>query len=148
MLLKLSPIQRRRFENFRRNRRGYWSLWLFVILFLLSMGAELIANDKPLVISYQDELYFPVAQSIPEETFGGFLPSETNYRDSYIEEEINSNGWMLWPPIRFSYDTVNYDLEEPSPAPPLRKTGWVPTTRPGMWRPGSSTVSGYRCCLA
>ncbi|MFC4260486.1 ABC transporter permease [Marinobacter lacisalsi] len=124
--MTLSPIQRRRFENFRRNRRGYWSLWLFLILFLLSMGAELIANDRPLMISYQDQLYFPVVQSIPEETFGGFLPSEANYRDSFIAEEINSNGWMLWPPIRFSYETVNYDLDEPSPAPPSAEN-WLGT---------------------
>lgn len=124
--MSLSPIQRRRFENFCRNRRGYWSLWLFIILFGLSLCAELIANDKPLVISYQGELYVPLVQSIPEETFGGFLPTETNYRDSFIKEEITDNGWMLWPPIRFSYDTVHYDLDQPSPAPPSAEN-WLGT---------------------
>jgi len=82
----LSPIQQRRLQNFRNNRRGFWSLWLFLILFGLSLGAELIANDKPLVVSYQGDLYFPVVQSIPEETFGGFLPTESDYRDSFISD--------------------------------------------------------------
>ncbi|MFL1405221.1 ABC transporter permease [Marinobacter sp. M1N3S26] len=116
--MTLSPIQRRRFENFRRNRRGYWSLWLFLILFAVSLCAELIANDKPLLVSYEGELYLPMIEKIPEETFGGFLPTETDYRDDFILEEINSKGWILWPPIRFSYDTVNYNLDQPSPAPP------------------------------
>ncbi|WP_328190000.1 ABC transporter permease [Marinobacter sp. OP 3.4] len=116
--MTLSPIQRRRFENFRRNRRGYWSLWLFLILFAVSLCAELIANDKPLLVSYEGELYLPLIENVPEETFGGFLPTETDYRDDFIQEEINSKGWILWPPIRFSYDTVNYNLDQPSPAPP------------------------------
>ncbi len=117
-MMTLSPIQRRRFENFRRNRRGYWSLWLFLILFAVSLCAELIANDKPLLVSYEGELYLPLIENVPEETFGGFLPTETDYRDDFIQEEINSKGWILWPPIRFSYDTVNYNLDQPSPAPP------------------------------
>ncbi|MFW5825888.1 MAG: ABC transporter permease, partial [Marinobacter sp.] len=124
--MELSPIQQRRLANFRRNRRGYWSLWIFLALFGLSLCAELIANDRPLAVSYKGELYFPVVQSIPEETFGGFLPSETDYRDSFIREEISANGWMLWPPIRFSYDTVNYDLDEPSPSPPSLEN-WLGT---------------------
>ncbi len=122
----LTPIQRRRLTNFRRNRRGYWSLWLFLILFGLSLVAELIANDNPIVLSYQGELYFPLVQSIPEETFGGFLPSEADYRDPFIREEITSNGWMFWPPVRFSYDTINYGLEVPSPAPPSTEN-WLGT---------------------
>jgi len=126
----LSPIQRRRLRNFRANRRGYWSLWLFLALFGLSLLAEVIANDAPLVVSYKGELYFPVVQSIPEETFGGFLPTEADYRDPFISEEIEANGWMLWPPIRFSYDTINYDLEVPSPAPPS-KDNWLGTDDQG-----------------
>ena len=129
-VIDLSPIQQRRLRNFRRNRRGFWSLWLFLLLFGLSLGAELIANDKPLVVSYQDELYFPVVQSIPEETFGGFLPTEADYRDSFITDEIQANGWMLWPPIRFSYDTINYDLDVPSPAPPSAEN-WIGTDDQG-----------------
>jgi len=129
-LLDLSPIQQRRLRNFRNNRRGYWSLWLFLILFGLSLCAELIANDKPLVVSYQDEIYFPVVETIPEETFGGFLPTEADYRDSFIAGEIQANGWMLWPPIRFSYDTINYDLDVPSPAPPSAEN-WLGTDDQG-----------------
>ncbi|SFR46184.1 microcin C transport system permease protein [Marinobacter daqiaonensis] len=122
----LSPIQRRRLANFRSNRRGFWSLWIFLLLFGLSLIAELIANDRPLVLSYKGDLYFPVVQTIPEETFGGFLPSETDYREEFIQEEIESHGWVLWPPIRFSYDTVNYHLDQPSPAPPSAEN-WLGT---------------------
>lgn len=129
-LINLSPIQQRRLRNFRRNRRGYWSLWIFLALFGLSLVAELIANDSPLVVSYNDELYFPVFESIPEETFGGFLPTEADYRDPFIRDEINANGWMLWPPIPFHYDTINYGLDVPSPAPPSAEN-WLGTDDQG-----------------
>ncbi|MDX1597526.1 MAG: ABC transporter permease [Marinobacter sp.] len=129
-MASLSPIQKRRLRNFRNNRRGFWSLWLFLALFGLSLVAELIANDAPLMVSYEGDLYFPVVESVPEETFGGFLPSEADYRDSFIAEEIKANGWMLWPPIRFSYDTINYDLDVPSPAPPSAEN-WLGTDDQG-----------------
>ncbi|MDY6799026.1 MAG: ABC transporter permease [Pseudomonadota bacterium] len=128
--ITLSPIQQRRLQSFRSNRRGYWSMWIFLVLFGLSLCAELIANDRPLVISYQGELLFPVLQEIPEERFGGFLPTEADYRDPFIREEIEANGWMLWPPIPFSYDTINYDLEIPSPAPPSAEN-WLGTDDQG-----------------
>lgn len=130
MRITLSPIQRRRLQNFRANRRGYWSLWLFLILFGLSLMAELIANDSPLVISYQGELYFPIVQPISDETFGGFLPTEADYRDPFIASEINDNGWILWPPIPFSYNTINYNLNVPSPAPPSA-VNWLGTDDQG-----------------
>lgn len=126
----LSPIQQRRLRNFKANRRGYWSLWLFLLLFGLSLIAEVIANDSPLIVSYKDDLYFPVVQSVTEETFGGFLPTEADYRDPFIAEEISANGWMLWPPIHFSYDTINYDLDVPSPAPPS-SVNWLGTDDQG-----------------
>ncbi|RMJ06230.1 Inner membrane ABC transporter permease protein YejE [Marinobacter litoralis] len=129
-MIKLSPIQQRRLRNFRNNRRGFWSLWLFLLIFGLSLGAELIANDKPLLVSYNGDWYFPVAQTIPEETFGGFLPTEADYRDSFIADEINANGWMIWPPIPFSYNTINYDLDVPSPAPPSA-VNWLGTDDQG-----------------
>ena len=126
----LTPIQQRRLRNFRKNRRGFWSLWIFLALFGLSLAAELIANDSPLIVSYKGDLYFPVIQSVPEETFGGFLPTEADYRDPFISDEISANGWMVWPPIRFSYNTINYDLEVPSPAPPSAEN-WLGTDDQG-----------------
>jgi len=115
--LWLSPLNRRRWRNFKANRRGYWSLWIFLVLFGLSLGAEFIANDRPIVISYKGETLWPVFHDYPEEKFGGFLAT-TDYRDPFIQEEILNNGWMLWPPIRYSYRTVNNELPEPAPAHP------------------------------
>ncbi len=116
--LRITPLTRRRLAGFRANRRGFWSLWLFLILFVLSLCAELIANDRPLVVSYRDELYFPVFVDYPETTFGGDFATYANYRDPYIAENIEAEGWMLWPPIRYDYQTINYDLPVPAPAPP------------------------------
>lgn len=128
--MTLTPIQKRRLGNFRKNRRGFWSLWIFLLLFGLSLVAELFSNDKPLVLSYQDEIFFPMLESIPEERFGGFLPTEADYRDPFIRDEIEANGWIIWPPIRFYYDTINYDLDEPSPAPPSSEN-WLGTDDQG-----------------
>jgi microcin C transport system permease protein len=113
----LSPLNRRRWQNFRANRRGYWSLWIFLGLFVASLFAEFLVNDKPIVISYKGEILFPVFNNYPESKFGGFLAT-TDYRDPYIQEEIRANGWMVWPPIRYSYRTVNNELAEPAPARP------------------------------
>ena len=113
----LSPLNQRRWQNFKSNRRGYWSLWIFGILFVLSLGAEFIANDKPVLASYKGELLFPVVVTYPEEKFGGFL-AVTDYRDPFIQDEIKANGWMIWPPIRYSYNTVNNDIPEAAPARP------------------------------
>ncbi|MGE0700555.1 MAG: ABC transporter permease [Hyphomicrobiaceae bacterium] len=106
--LSLSPINQRRWESFKSNRRGYWSLWLFLALFLLSLFAEVIANDKPLVVHYKGETLFPVLVDYPESRFGGFL-AVTDYKDPVILEEIEGNGWMLWPPIRHSASSINKD---------------------------------------
>ena len=113
----LSPLNQRRWENFKANRRGYWSLWIFLVLFVLSMFAEFIANDKPVIASYKGEILFPVLVDYPEEKFGGFL-AITDYRDPVISEEIEANGWLIWPPIRYSYRTVNNDIPEAAPAKP------------------------------
>lgn len=113
----LSPINQRRWQNFKANRRGYWSLWLFLVLFILSLFAEFLANDKPVLVSYRGEILFPVLVDYPEEMFGGFL-AVTDYRDPVIREEIEANGWMIWPPIRYSYRTVNSEIPEAAPAKP------------------------------
>ncbi|MGQ0671990.1 MAG: ABC transporter permease [Hyphomicrobium sp.] len=104
----LTPINRRRWQNFKSNRRGYWSLVVFLTLFVISLFAEFLANDRPLVVRYKGETLFPVLVNYPEEKFGGFL-ALTDYRDPAILDEIESNGWMLWPPVRYSYDTINKD---------------------------------------
>jgi len=129
-MVTLSPIQQRRLRNFRNNRRGFWSLWIFLALFGLSLIAEVIANDVPLVAYYKGDVYFPIVESVPEERFGGFLPTEADYRDSFIADEIEANGWMIWPPIRFSYNTTNYNLDVPSPAPPSAEN-WIGTDDQG-----------------
>jgi microcin C transport system permease protein len=114
---KLTPINHRRLQNFRANKRGLWSFWIFSVLFILALFAEVIANDKPIIAVYKGEVLFPVMVDYPEEKFGGFL-ARTDYRDPVIENEIKAHGWMLWPPIRFSYNTINLDLPRPAPAPP------------------------------
>lgn len=118
----LSPINQRRLKVFNANRRGVWSLWIFLVLFILTMFAELIANDRPLVVSYKGETLFPVVVTYPESKFGGFL-AETVYRDPFIADEINANGWMLWPPIRYSYGTVDESLSGAAPSKP----SWLQT---------------------
>ncbi len=106
--LGLTPLNRRRWENFKANRRGYWSLILFLVLFVLSMFAEFLANDRPILVRYKGELLAPVLFDYPESKFGGFLPV-TDYRDPVVLEEIEANGWLLWPPIRYSFNTINKD---------------------------------------
>ncbi len=113
-----NPIVERRWRNFKANRRGWYSLWIFLALFVLSLCAEFLANDKPLLLSYKGGLYYPVFAAYPETTFGGEFPTEADYRDPFVRELVEENGWMLWPPIRFSYDTINWDLDRPSPSPP------------------------------
>ena len=123
----LSPLNRRRFARFRANRRGWWSLHIFLVLFVLSLGAEFISNDKPLLVSYQGELYTPVFKRYAETEFGGEFPIEADYRSPYVQELIEqADGWMLWPPIPYSYETINYDLQVPAPAPPSAEN-WLGT---------------------
>jgi microcin C transport system permease protein len=113
----LSPLNIRRWESFKANRRGYWSLWIFLVLFVLSLFAEFIANDKPVLASYKGEILVPVLVDYPEEKFGGFY-AVTDYRDPTISDEIEANGWLIWPPIRYSYNTVNNDIPAAAPAKP------------------------------
>ncbi|MEZ5510890.1 MAG: ABC transporter permease [Gammaproteobacteria bacterium] len=128
--MRLSPINQRRFQRFRAHKRGWYSLWIFLALFIFSLGAELVANDKPLLIKHAGQFYFPVLFNYSEQTFGGELPTEADYRDSYVIELIESDGWLVYPPIRFSYNTINYDLPSPAPSPP-DATNWLGTDDQG-----------------
>jgi microcin C transport system permease protein len=127
---RLTPLTWRRLHNFRANRRGYWSLWIFLVLFIVSLFAELIANDRPLVVRYEGRSYFPVFVTYPETAFGGTFPTEADYRDPAVARLIREEGWMIWPPIRYRYDTVNYNLPVPAPAPPSRDD-WLGTDDQG-----------------
>src|SRR5687767_2277617 len=124
--MPLSPLAKRRLAVFRASRRGYWSLWIFLVLFGLSLCAELIANDRPLLVRYDGRWHVPVLVSYPETAFGGALPTAAEYRDPAVRRLIDAKGWMLWPPVRYSYDTINYALPVPAPAPPSREN-WLGT---------------------
>lgn len=118
MTILKSPITQRRIAQFKANRRGFWSLWIFLFLFFFALSAEFIANDKPLIVKFEDGYYFPVFNAYPETFWGGDFETETDYRDPYVQELIDAKGWALWPPIRFSYNTINYELTSPAPSPP------------------------------
>ncbi len=126
----MSPLALRRWQNFKSHRRGYWSLWIFLALFAFSLVAELIANDKPLIVSHQGSLYFPVFKAYPETTFGGQFETAADYRDAYVRELIETHGWMIWPPVHFNHRTINYGLEVPAPSPPSREN-WLGTDDQG-----------------
>lgn len=115
----LSPINKRRWQNFTTNRRGYWSLWVFLVLFFVTLFAEFIANDKPLYVSYDGKSYFPVVFTYPETSFGGDFETAADYRDPFLQKLIaDKHGSIVWPPIRYSYDTHNLDLPTPAPSKP------------------------------
>ena len=126
----MTPLTRRRLQNFRANRRGFWSLWIFLVLFVASLCAELIANDRPMLVKYDGSFYFPAFIVYPETTFGGDFPTEAEYRDPFVSEKIEEKGWMLWPLIPFSYNTVNLNLPVPAPAPPS-PMNWLGTDDQG-----------------
>ncbi len=122
--LNLSPLNRRRWETFKAHRRGYWSLWIFLVLFVLSLFAEFIANEKPLLIKYDGHYYSPVFETYLATKFGGDMETEAKYRESYFRDWAAKTGaWVLWPPIHFSYDTIMY---APPMAFPVKPT-WLLT---------------------
>ncbi len=125
-MLRLSPLGARRWANFRANRRGSISLWIFLALFAVSLAAELIANDRPLLVRYDGHFYAPVLVAYPETTFGGFFETEADYADPAVQELITGHGWIVWPPIPYSYDTVVRDLPGPAPSPPTWQN-WLGT---------------------
>lgn len=117
--MSISPITRRRIALFRANRRGYWSLIIFTVLFVLSLFAEFIANDRPLLIDYRGTLICPVLHGVSGDRFGGeFLPTEADFTDPALVSAIEAHGWIIWPPIRYSYDTIVKNLPSPAPSPP------------------------------
>jgi microcin C transport system permease protein len=124
--MALSALNRRRLANFRANRRGYWSLWILTVLLVVSLFAEVIANDKPLLVRFDGSFYFPVVVSYPETDFGGFLETEADYSDPEVQSLIRAKGWMIWPPIPYSYDTVVTDLPGPAPSGPTWQN-WLGT---------------------
>ncbi len=114
----ITPINRRRLANFKANKRGYYSLYIFLALFGISVFAEFIANDKPIVFSMDGRLHFPVWFVYTEVELGGELETEAEYHDPFVADLIDDKGWALWPPLRYSYDTIDWDLEPPYPNPP------------------------------
>ena len=120
----MSALNRRRWTTFKANKRGFWSLWIFLVLFGLSLCAEFIANDKPILVEYKDELYWPIFEAYPETDFGGIFETEADYRDPVVQDLItDAGGWMIWPPIPFSYNTQN---KNPPMAFPVKPT-WLLT---------------------
>ncbi len=124
--MTLSPLNKRRLDNFKSNKRGLYSFLIFTFLFLVSIFADFIANEKPLLIKYQNQIYLPIINEYAETTFGGDFETEADYRDPFVKDLINNNGWMIWPIIPYSYDTIIRDLAVPAPAPPSKKN-WLGT---------------------
>jgi len=128
--LQLNPINQRRWRSFKTNRRGFWCLWIFLALFFISLFAEFIANDKPVLVYHNSSLYFPIFNYYPETTFGGEFETEAEYRDPFVKELIDAKGFALWPLIPFADDTINYNLTVPAPAPPSADN-WLGTDDQG-----------------
>ena len=124
--IRLTPLTRRRLHRFRANRRGWWSLWIFVILFITTLLAEVIANDKPFLVYFKGDVYFPIVKAYSETTFGGDFLTEADYRSPYLSELIERDGWTVWPIVRYHHRTVAWDLPVPAPAPPDRNH-WLGT---------------------
>ncbi|NBX74391.1 MAG: ABC transporter permease [Alphaproteobacteria bacterium] len=129
-MITLNPLSERRWNNFRKNKRAFWSLWVFLALFFVTLCAELIANDRPLLVSFKGQLYAPVLHNYPETFWGGDFETDTNYRDPHVKKLITAEGWMVWPIIPYSYDTINYDLPQPAPSPPSAEN-WLGTDDQG-----------------
>ena len=116
--LRITPLTRRRIDNFKANRRGVWSLGIFLVLFVVTLFAELVANDRPIIVFYDGAFYVPIVRAYPETTFGGEFPTEADYSDPEVRRLIDSKGWTIMPPIPYSYRTVAWDLPLPAPSPP------------------------------
>lgn len=125
-----SPVARRRWANFRRNRRGHVSAWLFLALFAVTLAAEFVANDRPLLVKYQGDYYVPILRDYPDTAFGGGLKTATDWHDPFTQRQVEENGWAVWPLIPWDYRTIDSQLEQPAPAPPSRRH-WLGTDDQG-----------------
>ena len=125
-MIALSPLNQRRFQNFRLNKRGWYSFIIFSLLFFISLFGDFIANDKPLLVKFDNQFYFPIFSNYPETIFGGDFETETDYHDPYVQNLIYEKGDIIWPIIPYSYDTIIRDLDVPAPAPPSKKN-WLGT---------------------
>lgn len=138
--LQLTPINQRRLDTFCRNRRGYWSFWILLVMFVGSLFGEFLINDSPIIASYKGEIIFPIFNQYPEEKFGGFL-AVTDFRDPVIIKEIEANGWMVWPPVRYSYNTHNLNPPTPAPTKPTwlldKRSCEIAARRDGITKPGA-----------
>ena len=126
----MTPINQRRLVNFKANRRGYISFWLFFIMFVVAIFAEFIANDKPLLINYDGSYFIPVLKAYPETAFGGDFETEAEYSDPEVIELIEEKGWVVWPLIPYSFGTIVYNLPSPAPSPPTIQN-WLGTDDQG-----------------
>ena len=108
----------RKIQNFKNNKRGLYSLYLLLLMLVFTLPAEFIANDKPLLIKYDNNFYFPIIQNYAETVFGGDFETTADYKDSFVTDLIKQKGWIVWPLIPFNHQTVNYNLEVPAPSPP------------------------------
>ena len=124
--MKLSTLNQRRFYNFKSNKRGWYSFWIFLFLFIISFCADFFANDKPLLVKFENDYYFPILIPYPETIFGGDFETEADYRDPYVKNLINNSGWIIMPIIPYKYDTIIRDLNIPAPSPPS-KINWLGT---------------------
>ncbi len=120
----MTKINQRRLARFRANRKAVWALWIFSFLFGLSLFSEFIANDKPLIVQYDNQYYFPILTAYPETTFGGEFETETEYQDEFVQELINEKGWFVMPPVPYNHQTVIHDLATPAPSAPGSDNIW------------------------
>ncbi|WP_288654973.1 MULTISPECIES: ABC transporter permease [Pantoea] len=128
--MALSAVHRQRWQRFCHNRRGYWSLWLFLLIFLFSLAAELLANEKPLLVRYQQRWYVPLLVDYSEQDYGGLFATAADYQDPWLQQRIAQQGWALWAPIRFSDSTINFATRSPFPSPPSAQN-WLGTDASG-----------------
>lgn len=125
-----SPLSQRRLRAFATNKRAKYAFVIFSVLFILTLFAEVLANDKPLIVQYNDAWHFPIMQQYTDADFGGDFPVAVDYKDAYIVDNIEKNGWMLMPPIPFSFNTVDYEMDTPAPAAPSARH-WLGTDDEG-----------------